>query len=65
MGLEIASALKKLYPNDYKANRLIDLMGNQAAFDALNAGVDPRKISQDAQEQIDEFVQIRKKYLLY
>jgi uncharacterized protein YbbC (DUF1343 family)/CubicO group peptidase (beta-lactamase class C family) len=65
MGLEVASALKKLYPNDYKSNRLIELMGNQAAFDQLNAGVDPRKITQDAQEQIEQFVQIRKKYLLY
>jgi uncharacterized protein YbbC (DUF1343 family) len=65
VGLEIAAALKKLYPNDYKTNRLMDLMGNQTAFDALNAGEDPRKIAQDAQEQIDQFVQVRKKYLLY
>jgi hypothetical protein len=31
----------------------------------LNAGVDPRQIAQDAQEDIDRFVQVRKKYLLY
>ncbi len=65
MGLEIASALKKLYPNDYKSDRLIQLLGNQAAIDKLNAGVDPRQIAQDAQEEIDRFVQVRKKYLLY
>jgi uncharacterized protein YbbC (DUF1343 family) len=65
LGLELASALKKLYPNEYKTDRLIQLLGNQAALDELNAGVDPRRIAQDAQEQIDQFVQVRKKYLLY
>ncbi len=65
MGLEIASALKKLYPNDYKTDKLIGLLRNQAAIDALNAGTDPRRIAQDAQEQIEQFIQIRKKYLLY
>jgi uncharacterized protein YbbC (DUF1343 family) len=65
MGLEIASALMKLYPNDYKTDRLIQLLGNQAALEALKAGEDPRRIAQDVQEQIDAFVQVRKKYLLY
>jgi uncharacterized protein YbbC (DUF1343 family)/CubicO group peptidase (beta-lactamase class C family) len=65
MGLEIASALKKLYPNDYKTDRLIQLLRNQAAVDAINSGVDPRRIAQDAQEEIEKFVQVRKKYLLY
>ena len=41
MGFELASALKKLYPNDYKTDRLIQLLRNQAAVDALNSGVDP------------------------
>jgi uncharacterized protein YbbC (DUF1343 family)/CubicO group peptidase (beta-lactamase class C family) len=65
MGLELASALKKLYPNDYKTDRLYQLLRNRAAIDAINSGVDPRRIAQDAQEEIDQFVQVRKKYLLY
>jgi uncharacterized protein YbbC (DUF1343 family)/CubicO group peptidase (beta-lactamase class C family) len=65
LGLELASALKTLYPNDYKTDRLIQLLGNQAALDELNAGMDSRRIAQDVQEQIDQFVQVRKKYLLY
>jgi hypothetical protein len=44
---------------------LIELVGNQAVFDALNAGVDPRRIQQDIQEELDKFVDVRKKYLLY
>lgn len=65
LGLELASALKKLYPNDYKTDKLIELLGNQSALDALNAGVDPRRIAQDVQEEIEKFVEVRKKYLLY
>ena len=65
MGLEIASALKKLYPNDYKTDKLGGILRNQAALDAINSGVDPRRIAQDAQDDIDKFVQVRKKYLLY
>ena len=65
LGLEIASALRKLYPNDYQTNKLIDLLGNQSTIDALNQAVDPRRIVQDWQEQLEQFVQVRKKYLLY
>jgi len=65
LGMELASALLKLYPNDYKIDRLIDLMGNQEMFNRLKAGEDPRRIQQDVQEQINQFVEVRKQYLLY
>jgi uncharacterized protein YbbC (DUF1343 family)/CubicO group peptidase (beta-lactamase class C family) len=65
LGLELAAALKKLYPDDYKMDKLIDLIGNQSTFEALNADVDPRRIAQDVQEQIERFVEVRKNYLLY
>lgn len=65
LGLEVASALKKLYPGEYKTDRLVQLLGNQAMTDELNAGMDPRRLWQDAQEQVDKFAEVRKKYLLY
>jgi uncharacterized protein YbbC (DUF1343 family)/CubicO group peptidase (beta-lactamase class C family) len=65
VGMELASALLKLYPNDYKIDKMIELLGNQNIFDRLKAGEDPRRIQQDVQEQIDLFVGVRKKYLLY
>ncbi|HWR15407.1 MAG TPA: exo-beta-N-acetylmuramidase NamZ domain-containing protein [Terriglobales bacterium] len=65
VGLELAAALMKLYPNDYKSDKLVDLVGNQAVVKALTEGVDPRRIAQDIQEDIDKFVDVRKKYLLY
>jgi uncharacterized protein YbbC (DUF1343 family)/CubicO group peptidase (beta-lactamase class C family) len=65
LGLEVASALKKLYPADYKTDRLVLLLGNQALTDELSSGRDPRRIAQEAQEQIEQFQEVRKKYLLY
>jgi uncharacterized protein YbbC (DUF1343 family) len=65
LGIELASALHKLYPNDFKLERIADLLVNQEVFDAIGAGEDPRRIAEDWQERLDEFVRLREKYLLY
>jgi len=38
---------------------------NQAAYDALLAGRDPRRIAQDWQQELEKFEALRKKYLIY
>lgn len=65
LGIELASALHKLYPNDFKLERMADLLVNQAVLDALAAGQDPRRIAEGWQEQLDAFVKMREKYRLY
>ncbi len=65
LGIELASALRKLYPNDYKMERITELLVNQAVYDGLIAGKDPRRIAQDWQEELEKFETIRKKYLIY
>ena len=65
LGIELAAALHKLYPNDFRMERMTDLLVNQAAFDALEAGQDPRRIAEDWQDRLDKFVGLREKYLLY
>ncbi len=65
LGIELAAALYKLYPNDYKIERMQDLLLNQATFDAIIAGQDPRRISEDWEERLGLFVAMREKYLLY
>ncbi len=65
LGTELASALYKLYANDFKIERMADLLVNQAVFDGIKSGEDPRRIAQDWQERLDEFVRMREKYLLY
>jgi uncharacterized protein YbbC (DUF1343 family)/CubicO group peptidase (beta-lactamase class C family) len=65
LGIELASALHKLYPNDFKLERMSDLLVNQRVLDAIGAGEDPRRIAEDWQERLEEFVRLREKYLLY
>ena len=65
IGAEIASTLHALYPNDYQLNALDHLMLNKTSFDGLNAGNDPRRIAEDWQDEIDKFMKMRAKYLLY
>jgi len=65
LGIELASAMHKLYPNDFKMERMADLLVNQAVFEAIAAGEDPRRIAEDWQEQLEGFVRLREKYLLY
>jgi uncharacterized protein YbbC (DUF1343 family)/CubicO group peptidase (beta-lactamase class C family) len=65
LGLELAAALHKLYPVDFKIEKMQDLLLNQASYDALLAGWDPRRISEEWEERLGTFVTMREKYLIY
>ncbi len=65
LGVELASALHKLYPEQYHMERLIELLGNQSVYDAIASGQDPRRIAEDWREPLEKFLQVRQKYLIY
>jgi uncharacterized protein YbbC (DUF1343 family) len=65
LGIELATALQRLYPADFKIGRMTELLMNSAAFDGLMAGRDPRRIAQDWQEELQKFEVVRQKYLIY
>jgi uncharacterized protein YbbC (DUF1343 family)/CubicO group peptidase (beta-lactamase class C family) len=65
LGIELASALRKLYPADFKIERMAELLVNQSAYDALMANEDPRRIAEDWQQDLEKFEVTRKKYLIY
>ncbi len=65
LGIELASALHKLYPAQYHMERLIELLGNQSVYDAIASGQDPRRIAEDWREPLEKFLQVRQKYLIY
>jgi hypothetical protein len=44
---------------------MADLLVNQAAYDGLAAGQDPRRIAEGWREVLDKFGETRAKYLLY
>ena len=65
LGLELAAALHKLYPNDFKMEKIARLVANQQTMDDLNTGLDPRFISSKWNEALDSFLPVREKYLIY
>jgi len=65
LGIELASALLHLYPDHYQIARMIEILANQAVFNSLVSGEDPRRIAQDWNEALQKFLQTRDKYLIY
>jgi len=65
LGLELASALRTLYPNDWKIDKMIELVANRQIFNELVAGDDPRNIVEGWREDLERFMTLRSKYLLY
>jgi uncharacterized protein YbbC (DUF1343 family) len=65
LGLEIASALHKLYGDKYALNKIETLLANRSVLEALHAGRDPQRIAEDWQQQLSDFEIRRKPYLLY
>ena len=65
LGIELAAALHKLYPNDFQMEKMLAILANQQTMDDLNAGVDPRFISSKWNEALGGWEKIREKYLIY
>ena len=65
LGIELAAALHKLYPKEFEMGHLSDLLANQAVMQELQNGEDPRRIADDWRDGLDQFMQVRAKYLMY
>ncbi|HKE21785.1 MAG TPA: exo-beta-N-acetylmuramidase NamZ domain-containing protein [Bryobacteraceae bacterium] len=65
LGLEVASAMAKLYPGkiDFTASKR--LIGNDDVIRRLQAGDDPRTIQQSLVDSVAAFAKLREPYLLY
>jgi uncharacterized protein YbbC (DUF1343 family) len=65
MGIEIATILKKRYPNDFDASKMITLVGNQETIDMLVKGDSPDAIVNSWAASLAEFDATRRKYFIY
>jgi uncharacterized protein YbbC (DUF1343 family) len=65
MGIEIASALGKLYPGKFEAAKMIFLVGDSATIKQLEDGGDPTAIAASWNKDLESFRNVRAKYLLY
>jgi len=65
LGIELASALLKLYPEQFHADKMTDILANHSVYDAIAKSEDPHRIALDWQDDLLKFQQLRQKYLLY
>ena len=65
LGLEIASAVQKLYPGKIDLEANARLIGSREVIRALRDGIDPQAIEEQYKPRLDEFTARRKAYLLY
>ncbi len=64
-GMEIAAALRKLYPNDWQAEKFNRLLANGAAFERVKQFAAPEDIEKAWQTDLSAFSTRRASFLLY
>jgi len=64
-GVEIAVALRTLYPNDWKVDSYLRLLVNADALERVKRGDSPREIVNSWSGQLEEFRKARAEVLLY
>ncbi len=65
LGLEIADALNRMYPQQFQLQKAIALLGSQSTIDRLMSGDAPASIIASWSADLDKFRKMREKYLLY
>jgi uncharacterized protein YbbC (DUF1343 family) len=65
MGVEIADALHRLYPEKFRLAKIVELLGSQSTVERLARGEAPTQIVASWRSDLDKFRAMREKYLLY
>jgi uncharacterized protein YbbC (DUF1343 family)/CubicO group peptidase (beta-lactamase class C family) len=65
LGIELTSALLKLYPQQFHIEKILDILASKAVYDELVRGEDPHRIDLDWQDELQKFEKIRERYLIY
>lgn len=64
-GIEIAAALRKLYPNDWQVDKYSRLLVNAGILEKIKAGNSPEEIEKSWQNSLENFNKRRASFLLY
>jgi uncharacterized protein YbbC (DUF1343 family) len=65
LGIEVGEALAKLYPRNFDAGAMIDLVGSAATIERMKRGDAPANIVLGWEDELAAFRRLREKYLLY
>ncbi len=64
-GIEIAVALRKLYPTEWNVEKYLNLLLNKDIFERVKRGDTPEEIERAAKAGVDDFLKRRTPFLLY
>ena len=64
-GLEMARAVSLLYPRHFQLDKLVGMTGSEAVVKAIQRGDSVDQIVETGREELERFLQMRQKYLLY
>ncbi|WP_218134292.1 serine hydrolase [Collimonas sp. OK242] len=65
LGILLASALWRLYPQQFQLDQTVAMIGSAKLLDAIRAGADKQQLATLSQAGIAEFLLMRARYLLY
>ena len=65
LGIEIVSALRKLYPADFQLDKILGMIGSKKILQDFRDNVDPGSIALQWQSRLAQFLALRSRYLLY
>jgi uncharacterized protein YbbC (DUF1343 family)/CubicO group peptidase (beta-lactamase class C family) len=65
MGVEFLAALWRLFPQNFKLDGTLHLVGSHKVLESIRAGQSPSRIWYDWQEDLEKFKRVRAQYLLY
>ena len=65
VGLEMAAALQRMYPERFHLARIVELLGSQATVERIGRGDAPAQIIAGWSAELDRFRRMRARYLLY
>ena len=65
VGLEIAVALRKLYPQEWQAEKYARLLANGDSLERIKRGDAPEEIERTWQDDLEKFRRTRERFLIY
>jgi uncharacterized protein YbbC (DUF1343 family) len=65
LGIEIVSALYRLYSRSFQVDETLGMIGSREVLEAIKDGQGPASIVQKWQGPLEQFCRLRSKYLLY
>jgi len=65
LGVELESALYRLYPQAFQIDSMLSMVGSRSVLEQIKAGSDPIVIVRGWQPRMALFLAMRSRYLLY